>query len=83
MLPSGVEGAVSLVSPRREGFYVKVSIYKAQEGEMAILVEASPGRGRAPVVLSGVTRENLTEKLEPVTEAMRRPKGWVEVAPPA
>lgn len=54
---------------------VKVSVYKLEQGELAVLVQASPGKGRAPVLLQGITAENIVEKTLPVVVAMRKQKG--------
>lgn len=53
---------------------MKVSVYKGLEGAMSVLVQASPGAGRTPVVIEGITRENIQEKVLPVVVAMRLPK---------
>lgn len=50
---------------------MKVSVYKVLGDGMAILVQASPGMGRAPIMISGITRKNLKEKVLPVVEGMR------------
>lgn len=54
---------------------MRVRIYKDAEGSLSAFVEASPGKGRAPVLLLGVTPENVVAKVGPVIEAMRSPKG--------
>lgn len=53
---------------------MKVSVYKAEDGSMSVLVQASPGKGRPPVVLMGITPENVVAETLPVVEGMRRPK---------
>lgn len=50
---------------------MKVSIYKLPDGSMDALVEASPGNGRAPVVLRGITPENVVEAVLPVVREMK------------
>ena len=54
---------------------MKVSIYKEEAGGFSVLVQASPGKGRSPVVLTGITKENIQEKVLPAVEVARRPKG--------
>ena len=53
---------------------MRVYVYKTEGPTMVVLVEASPGSGRAPVLLEGVTRENLVGKVLPVVESMRGPR---------
>ena len=53
---------------------MRVSVYKLDDGAMAVLVEASPGRGLSPVMLSDVTPENVEGRLTPLIEEMRRPR---------
>ena len=60
---------------------MKVTVYATLEGEMSALVEASPGKGRAPVLLQGITPANVVESVKPVVEAMRRPKQPKPVEP--
>lgn len=54
---------------------MKVSVYLGPGGALSVLVQPSPGKGRPPVMIPGVTLENLTSKVSPVVEAMRKPKG--------
>ncbi len=54
---------------------MRVRIYKLEDGRLDALVEASVGKGRAPVLLQGITPENVVAEVGPVIEAMRRPKG--------
>lgn len=53
---------------------MKVWVYRADEGPMTVLVQASPGKGKAPVVLGGITPQNVVEKVLPAVTAMRLPK---------
>ena len=53
---------------------MRVHVYKDDEGNLSVFVEPSPGKGRAPVLLRGVTAENVVEQLLPVIEAARKPK---------
>lgn len=47
---------------------------------MSVLVQSSPGKGRAPVLLQQVTAENVVASVLPVVEQLRRPKGeWIEL----
>lgn len=54
---------------------MRVSIYKQEDGSMSAMVEASPGKGRPPVLIQDITGENVTARVAPVIDAMRRPKG--------
>lgn len=56
---------------------MKVSVYKNEDGTMSVLVQASPGKGRSPVLLSGVTPENVVQMVRQVVDGMRLPKGEV------
>lgn len=54
---------------------MKVSVYKLPDGRMDVMVEASQGSGKSPVVIRGVTRGSLVGRVLPVIEAQRgRPK---------
>lgn len=53
---------------------MKVSIYPREDGKVDILVQASPGKGRSPVVLAGVDRSALKAVLLPAVVAARGPK---------
>lgn len=53
---------------------MKVLVYKLETGGFSVLVQASPGKGRAPVVLNDVTLENIKGRVLPAVEAARRPK---------
>lgn len=57
---------------------MKVSIYKVSKGRRDIMVQASPGKGRSPVVLCDVTPGDVVSRLEPLIDAMRRPKGFAQ-----
>lgn len=61
---------------------MKVSVYKDLGGGMTLMVQASPGKGRSPVVIGEVTHKNLREKLLPAIEAMRLPRGPKKVPLP-
>lgn len=59
---------------------MKVSIYKLPEGRIDIMVEAATGHGKAPVVLQGITKSTLAERIAPVLVAQQgrrkeRPQG--------
>lgn len=54
---------------------MKVSVYKLEGGGMSVMVESSPGKGRAPVLLQDITPENIAAKVLPVIQQLRRPKG--------
>lgn len=69
-------GGTTVSSLEREGRgNMKVSVYKGPEGKLSVLVQASPGKGRPPVVIPEVTLQNIQEKVLPLVEAMRKPKG--------
>jgi len=54
---------------------MKVSVYKMDKGKMAVLVESSPGKGRAPVMVPDITVGNVVERTLPIVTQLRRPKG--------
>lgn len=54
---------------------MRVSVYKLEGGEMSALIQCSPGKGRSPALLEGITPENVVEKVLPLILEMRRPKG--------
>jgi hypothetical protein len=49
-------------------------VYLHDNGEMSVLVEASLGKGRAPVILQQVTAENVVARVLPLVKQMARPK---------
>lgn len=53
---------------------MKVSIYPIAGGTVDVLVQATPGKGLSPVVLLGLTRENLKTEVGKIVADMRRPK---------
>lgn len=53
---------------------MKVSVYKEEGGTLALLVQASPGKGRVPVLVQGVVLEDVKATTLPLIEAMRAPK---------
>lgn len=53
---------------------MKVSVYKLETGGLTVLVQSSPGKGRAPVLLSDVTLENIKGRVLPLVEELRGPK---------
>lgn len=54
---------------------MRVSVYKEEAGGFSVLVQASPGKGRSPVLLNAITLKNIKEKVLPAVENARRPKG--------
>lgn len=50
---------------------MKVTVYKLPEGRIDIMVEAAPGHGKPPVLLSHVTKAELAERIGPVLDAQR------------
>lgn len=69
-LPGGTGVTVVGESPER-GMSMKVSVYKGPDGELSVLLQASPGRGRAPVVLSNIDRARIKELVGPEIDKMR------------
>lgn len=57
---------------------MKVSVYKEDGGALSVLLEASPGKGLAPVLVRGVTLDNITDKVSVEVEKMR---AYVKPAP--
>ena len=55
-------------------FPMKVSVYALEDGRMDVLVQATPGKGRAPVVVQDVTPEDVVTRVGKVVTEMRRPK---------
>ena len=53
---------------------MRVHVYKSEAGELSAFVEPSPGKGRPPVFLKGITPENVVKELLPVITEMRRPR---------
>lgn len=53
---------------------MRVHIYKGVEGRHQVFVEPSPGKGRPPVLLRGITSGNVVSAVLPAVEAMRKPK---------
>lgn len=64
-------GATRLRSYNHKEVKMRVSVYKLDDGRMDVLVEASPGSGKAPVVIQGVTQEDLVQRVGPVVDAQR------------
>lgn len=54
---------------------MKVTVYKLEDGRMSVLIESTPGKGRAPVLLQGITQENVSSAVLGVVTQLRRPKG--------
>ena len=53
---------------------MRVHIYKDDKGDLSALVEPSPGKGRAPVLLQGITAGNVVREVLPVVQGLRGPK---------
>lgn len=53
---------------------MRVHVYKDDKGNLSALIEPSPGRGRAPVLLQGITEENVVREVLPVVEGLRGPR---------
>lgn len=75
VLGLGVEGVRRVASVVERGVLMRVSVYKLEDGKMDVLVESTPGKGRSPVMLPDVTREDVVERVLPLVTQMRRPKG--------
>lgn len=71
LLQSRGTGAGSQVDYAERGVVMRVSVYKLDGGRIDVMVEASPGNGKAPVVLQNVTKTDIKERLAPVVEAQR------------
>lgn len=68
-------GTKRLICTQQEEFAMKVSVYVDEKGRLDVLVQASPGKGRSPVIVSDVTLENIVGMVGPIVTQMRRPKG--------
>lgn len=53
------------------GKNMKVSIFKLPDGSMDVLVEASVGSGKPPVLLQGVTEDDVVSRVRPVVDAQK------------
>lgn len=53
---------------------MKVNIYKEPGGTFAIMVQASPGKGKPPVVVLGLAVRDVAGAVRPIVDEMRRPK---------
>lgn len=53
---------------------MKVSVYKLDGGGLAVLVQASPGKGKTPVLLQEITPENIKSRVGPLLVEMGRPR---------
>lgn len=53
---------------------MRVHVYKHPEGPMSVLIEPSPGKGRPPILLEGITPANVRGKVLPELAAVRAPK---------
>ena len=57
---------------------MKVSVYPRTDGKLDVLVEASLGNGKPPVLVKGVERGSVAGEIGPVIDAQR---GRVAVEP--
>lgn len=53
---------------------MRVHIYKAADDTLSVFVQPSPGKGRPPVLLAGITSENVVQEVLPVVQELRKPK---------
>ena len=67
----GVGSAQQHPPHKQRRFHMKVLVYVGVDGPAQVLLLASPGRGKGPVILDGVTPENVIEKVLPAIELMR------------
>lgn len=67
-------GTQSPVSAGDRRLLMKVSVYKGLDGALSVLVQASVGKGLAPVMVGGITLKNFQGKVLPVIDAMRSAK---------
>lgn len=50
---------------------MRVSVYRLPDGSMDVMVEASPGSGKSPVLVQGVTQDNVIEAVHPLVVAQK------------
>lgn len=53
---------------------MRVYVYAMEDGSMDVLVEPSIGKGRSPVLLKAVTREDIVARVGPLVDKMRGPR---------
>ena len=53
---------------------MRVRVYKTDEGELIALITPSPGKGKPPVLIRGITSTNVIDKVLPEVLAMRAPR---------
>lgn len=54
---------------------MKVSIYKQLDDKFTVMLQASVGKSRPPVLRHHLALEDIKKFVEPEIEQMRRPKG--------
>lgn len=72
IFPQGVEGAQCAAMAADRRAVVKVSVYVVEGKVDAILVEATVGNGKPPILLKGITKENIGAS---VLEAVEHQRG--------
>lgn len=53
---------------------MRVHIYKDDKGDLSAFVEPSPGKGRPPILVQGITPGNVVETVLPLITALRMPR---------
>ncbi len=53
---------------------MKVSVYRREDGGVDVLVQASVGSGKSPLVLSNPAKDGLRGKLLEAFEGQKRPE---------
>lgn len=53
---------------------MRVHVYKEPGDTVSVFIEPSPGKGRPPVLLQGITPANVRGKILPELVAMRAPR---------
>lgn len=72
--PSGMGVVVLFASAGIRRTTMRVHVYKDDKGDLSAFVEPSPGKGRPPVLLQGITEENVVRRVLPAVEEMRGPR---------
>lgn len=51
---------------------MRVSVYKMEDGTTPVMVEASVGAGKPPLVLQGLTKDNFRDEVFRAIEEQKR-----------
>ena len=60
---------------------MRISVYKLDDGTMDVFLEPSVGARKSPVVLRGVTQENVVGAVLPLIRELRRSRPQPPVLP--